>query len=231
MTKKSIVLLSGGMDSATCLAIAKAQGFHVYALSFAYGQRHAAELNAAKLLAEKYAVEQHRVIQIDMGQFGGSALTDHALKVPTQDKDIVELEDAIPITYVPARNTIFLSYALAWAEVLAANDIFIGVTAIDYSGYPDCRPEYIQAFEQMGNLATKAAIEGQKLSIHTPLIRLSKKEIILQGIELGVDYSTTITCYQADVKGRACGQCDACHLRKLGFNEANVVDNTIYQTL
>lgn len=222
--KKAVVLLSGGMDSATCLAIAKSQDFDVYAISFAYGQRHSSELDAAKKLAKQFDAK-HQVINIDIGKFGGSALTDHSLDVPT------ELSDEIPITYVPARNTVFLSYALAWAEVLEANDIFIGVNAVDYSGYPDCRPEFIESFERMANLATKAGVEGQRLTIHTPLIDLTKGDIIRQGVELGVDYSETVTCYQADEQGRACGECDACRLRKLGFEQAGAADTTRYVDL
>lgn len=220
--KKAIVLLSGGMDSATCLAIAQQQKFDLYAISFEYGQRHIAELNAAKQLAKQFNAK-HQVINIDIGKFGGSALTDHALDVPT------ELSDEIPITYVPARNTIFLSYALAWAEVLGANDIFIGVNAVDYSGYPDCRPEFIEAFERMANLATKAGVEGCELKIHTPLIDLKKGGIIQKGHDLGIDYSQTITCYQADNEGKACGLCDACRLRKAGFEEIGAADSTLYQ--
>jgi len=221
--KKAVVLLSGGMDSATVLAIAQSQHYGCYALSFDYGQRHKAELNAAKNLAEKMGVIEHKVIEFDLTSIGGSALTDDAIDVPTT------AQEGIPVTYVPARNTVFLSLALGWAEVLQASDIFIGVTAVDYSGYPDCRPEYINAYEKMANLATKAGVEGQKLSIHTPLIDLGKDLIIQKGLELGVDYSHTVTCYQADENGDACGECDACRLRKEGFEKAGVTDNTRYQ--
>jgi len=221
--KKAVVLLSGGMDSATVLAIAQSKHYGCYALSFDYGQRHKAELNAAKNLAEKMGVIEHKVIEFDLTSIGGSALTDDAIDVPTT------AQEGIPVTYVPARNTVFLSLALGWAEVLQASDIFIGVTAVDYSGYPDCRPEYINAYEKMANLATKAGVEGQKLSIHTPLIDLGKDLIIQKGLELGVDYSHTVTCYQADENGDACGECDACRLRKEGFEKAGVTDNTRYQ--
>lgn len=221
--KKAVVLLSGGMDSATVLAIAQKQHYGCYALSFDYGQRHKAELNAAKNLAEKMGVIEHKIIEFDLTSIGGSALTDDAIDVPTT------AQEGIPVTYVPARNTVFLSLALGWAEVLQASDIFIGVTAVDYSGYPDCRPEYISAYEDMANLATKAGVEGQKLSIHTPLIDLGKDLIIQKGIELGVDYSHTVTCYQADENGLACGECDACRLRQQGFEKAGVADNTRYQ--
>lgn len=221
--KKAVVLLSGGMDSATVLAIAQSKHYGCYALSFDYGQRHKAELNAATKLAEKMGVIEHKIIDFDLTSIGGSALTDDAIDVPTT------IQEGIPVTYVPARNTVFLSLALGWAEVLQASDIFIGVTAVDYSGYPDCRPEYITAYEEMANLATKAGVEGQKLSIHTPLIDLGKDRIIQKGIELGVDYSHTVTCYQADENGNACGECDACRLRKEGFEKAGVTDNTRYQ--
>ena len=221
--KKAVVLLSGGMDSATVLAIAQSKHYGCYALSFDYGQRHKAELNAATKLAEKMGVIEHKIIDFDLTSIGGSALTDDAIDVPTTT------QEGIPVTYVPARNTVFLSLALGWAEVLQASDIFIGVTAVDYSGYPDCRPEYITAYEEMANLATKAGVEGQKLSIHTPLIDLGKDRIIQKGIELGVDYSHTVTCYQADENGNACGECDACRLRKEGFEKAGVTDNTRYQ--
>lgn len=223
MSKKAVVLLSGGLDSATVLARASHDGYQCYALSFDYGQRHAAELNAARDLAQAFGVVEHRIIQLDLGQLGGSALTDFAIDVPT------EAAEGIPVTYVPARNTVFLSYALAWAEVLESQDIFIGVNAVDYSGYPDCRPEYIHAYETMANLATRAGIEGRHLYIHTPLINLSKAEIIRMGTDLGVDYSHTISCYQADVKGRACGVCDSCRLRKQGFEQAGIADPTRYQ--
>lgn len=222
--KPAVVLLSGGMDSATVLAMAVARAFDCHALSFRYGQRHHAELNAARRLAAISGVKAHRVIDLDLAAIGGSALTDTNIPVPEQGGE------GIPVTYVPARNTIFLSIALAWAEVLEAQDIFIGVNAVDYSGYPDCRPEYIAAFEAMANLATRAAVEGNQLKIHTPLIRLSKAEIIQQGEKLGVDYSETVTCYQADESGRACGRCDACRLRIAGFHDAGIPDTTRYQS-
>lgn len=224
--KKAVVLLSGGMDSATVLAIAQKQHYGCYALSFDYGQRHKAELNAAKSIAQTAACIEHKVIDFDLTSIGGSALTDSDIDVPTDQSGA---EQGIPVTYVPARNTVFLSLALGWAEVLQASDIFIGVTAVDYSGYPDCRPEFISAYENMANLATKAGVEGQKLTIHTPLIDLGKDQIIKKGLELGVDYSQTVTCYQADSQGLACGACDACFLRKQGFEKAGVTDNTRYQ--
>lgn len=220
---RAIVLLSGGLDSTTSLAIAISEGYECYALSFEYGQRHIAELSAAKNIATQMNVAEHRTIQIDLGGIGGSALTDTSIEVPNTPTE------GIPITYVPARNTVFLSYALAWAEVLGAANIFIGVNAVDYSGYPDCRPEYIKAFEAMANLATKAQIEGQYLTIHTPLIHLSKAEIIQQGVSLGVDYTQTVSCYQADAEGKACGVCDSCRLRKQGFIDAGMNDMTLYQ--
>ena len=223
MTRPAVVLLSGGLDSATTLAIARAKGFECYALSFAYGQRHSAELAAAARVAAALGAREHRVMTLDLAQFGGSALTDTSLAVPTDG-----VQPGIPITYVPARNTIMLSLALAWAEVLGARDIFVGVNAVDYSGYPDCRPEYIQAFEAMANLATKAAVEGARLSIHAPLIDLSKADIIRQGHALGVDYRLTVSCYQADAAGQACGVCDSCRLRHEGFLEAGVPDPTPY---
>jgi len=221
--KKAVVLLSGGLDSTTVLALAQRQGFQVYALSFDYGQRHRSELIAAKRIAEAAGVVEQRTIKLDIGQFGGSALTDDRIAVP----EIAS--EGIPVTYVPARNTVFLSLALAWAEVLNAFDIFIGVNAVDYSGYPDCRPEYIAAFETMANLATKAAVEGQRLQLHTPLIDMTKAQIILAGIEAGVDYSLTVSCYQADAQGRACGLCDSCRLRMKGFADAQISDPTDYQ--
>ncbi|MGD0541976.1 MAG: 7-cyano-7-deazaguanine synthase QueC [Tepidisphaeraceae bacterium] len=226
----AIVLSSGGLDSTTCLAIARADGFApIFSLSFDYGQRHRRELTAAAAVAKAMGAAEHRVIRIDLRQFGKSALTD-AIDVP---KDRTEMSAEIPITYVPARNTIFLSYALAWAEVLDVRDVFIGVNAIDYSGYPDCRPEYIAAFEKMANLATRmtttAAAGGKKpFSIHTPLIRLTKAQIIRRGVELGVDYALTFSCYDPDDRGRACGRCDSCLLRKKGFAEAGVADPTVY---
>lgn len=220
---RAVVLLSGGMDSATVLALAQKQGFECYALSFNYGQRHRSELDAAKNLSKAFKVKEYRVVDLDLAAIGGSALTDTHIDVPE------EAGEGIPVTYVPARNTVFLSFALAWAEVLAALDVFIGVNAVDYSGYPDCRPEYIQAFEKMANLATKAAVEGHKLKIHTPLITMSKAEIIQTGTDLGLDYGLTVTCYQADEAGRACGKCDACRLRAEGFKMAGIADTTPYQ--
>jgi 7-cyano-7-deazaguanine synthase len=226
--RPAIVLSSGGLDSTTCLAIARADGFSpMYSLSFDYGQRHRYELRAAGEIAKFFGVAEHRVIRIDLRQFGKSALTD-AIDVP-KDRAEREMGAGIPITYVPARNTFFLSYALAWAEVLAVRDVFIGVNAIDYSGYPDCRPEFIEAFERMANLATKMTVSGAKFSIHTPLIRMTKAQIIRRGIELGVDYSMTHSCYDPDEAGRACGRCDSCLLRKKGFAESGVDDPTRYQ--
>jgi len=222
--KRAVVLLSGGLDSATALAVAQADGFVCHALSFDYGQRHAPELQAARRVAERAAVAEHRIITIDLRQFGGSALTDSAIKVPAHQAD----NNTIPVTYVPARNTIFLSYALGWAEVIGADAIYLGVNAVDYSGYPDCRPEYIRAFENMANLATKRAVEGSRLSIQTPLINLGKADIIRRGSELGVDYSLTVSCYQADSRGRACGCCDSCHFRMEGFKQAGTADPTLY---
>ena len=221
MRAKAVVLLSGGLDSSTCLAWASAH-YDCYALSFMYGQRSTSELKAAQKLAAKYAVE-HRIINIDLGNIGGSALTDHDLDMPEDGED-----NGIPSTYVPARNTIFLSYALALAEVKEADAIVIGVNAVDYSGYPDCRPEYIDAFTKMANLATKAGVEGHPIKIETPLLNLSKANIIRLGIEHGLDYADTVSCYQADSEGRACGKCDSCRLRRQGFVEANVTDPTRY---
>ncbi|MBS0300107.1 MAG: 7-cyano-7-deazaguanine synthase QueC [Proteobacteria bacterium] len=223
--KKAVVLLSGGLDSATVLAVARDQGFQCYALSVDYGQRHRSELEAAKKVARSLGAHQHQIITLDLTAFGGSALTDDAIEVP-----IAGEKTEIPVTYVPARNTIMLSLALAWAEVLGSQDIFVGVNAVDYSGYPDCRLEYVQAFEQMANLATKAAIEGKKLTIHTPLMHLSKKEIIQTGLALGVDYGLTVSCYQADEAGRACGICDSCRIRTAGFEAAGVADPTRYRS-
>ncbi|MCH8846171.1 MAG: 7-cyano-7-deazaguanine synthase QueC [Proteobacteria bacterium] len=220
---KALILLSGGLDSATILAIALDQGYQCYALSFNYGQRHATELNAAAKIAKAFAVLEHKTIDLDLTQIGGSALTDNNINVPESPTV------GIPITYVPARNTIFLSYALAWAEVMDINNIFIGVNAVDYSGYPDCRPEYIQAFERMANLATKSGVEGKILTIHTPLIDLSKAEIIQQGNRLNVDYALTISCYQVDKNGSACGVCDSCRFRKEGFENAGMPDPTHYK--
>jgi 7-cyano-7-deazaguanine synthase len=227
--RPAIVLSSGGLDSTTCLAIAKADGFGpIYSLSFDYGQRHRQELSAAAAVAREMGAAEHRVIQIDLRQFGKSALTD-AINVP-KDRGQTDMVAEIPITYVPARNTIFLSYALAWAEVLDVRDAFIGVNAVDYSGYPDCRPQYIAAFEKMANLATRMTIAtaGKPFSIHVPLIELSKAKIIRRGIELGVDYRLTHSCYDPDERGRACGRCDSCLLRKKGFVDAGVADPTTY---
>ncbi|KON81409.1 7-cyano-7-deazaguanine synthase QueC [Azoarcus sp. PA01] len=222
--KRAIVLLSGGLDSATCLAIARDAGFECYALSIAYGQRHTSELAAARRVAHSLGACEHRVAHVSLGEFGGSALTDSSIPVPVEGA-----VGGIPVTYVPARNTVMLSIALAWAEVLEARDIYVGVNAVDYSGYPDCRPEFIAAFEAMANLATKAGIEGARIAIHAPLIRLSKAEIIRWGTALGVDYAQTVSCYQADDTGRACGVCDACRLRKAGFEAAGIADPTPYQ--
>ncbi len=212
---RAVVLLSGGLDSATTLAIARADGFDCYALSFRYGQRHAAELDAARRVAKHLGAAKHLVLDIDLRQFGGSALTSD-LPVP-KDRD---LDDTIPVTYVPARNTIFLSFALAWAEVLGAQNIFIGVNALDYSGYPDCRPEYIASFQQMAGLATKAGVEGSPITIHAPLVHMTKAEIIRKGKELGVDFDLTLSCYDPTSAGEPCGRCDACQLRAKGFAEA-----------
>lgn len=224
----AVVLLSGGLDSTTTLAIAQQEGFEVYALSFRYGQRHSAELAAASRIAERFGVTRHVIMDIDLRTFGGSALTSE-IAVP-KDRPLDEMSVGIPITYVPARNTIFLSFALAWAEVLGASDIFLGVNALDYSGYPDCRPEYIAAYERMANLATKAGVEGQqRLTIHTPLIELTKAQIIERGLALGVDYSMTLTCYDPTPAGEACGHCDACLLRLKGFAEVGKADPARYQ--
>jgi 7-cyano-7-deazaguanine synthase len=222
--RPAVVLVSGGLDSATCLAIARAEGFACHALSFAYGQRHAAELRAAERVAQALGAERHRVMNIDLAAFGGSALTDRGIAVPEAPVD------GIPVTYVPARNTVFLSLALAWAEVLGAEDIFIGVNAVDYSGYPDCRPEFIAAFERLANLATRAGVEGTApVRIRTPLISLSKADIIRRGLELGVAFEDTVSCYQADGEGSACGRCDSCRLRREGFAAAGVADPTRYR--
>lgn len=223
MNKKAVILLSGGLDSATTLAIAKLQGFACYAISFDYGQRHRYELTAADMIAQSMGALQHKTVKLGLGDIGGSALTDDAIQVP--DHSTV----GIPITYVPARNTVFLAIALGWAEVLEAQDIFIGVNAVDYSGYPDCRPEFIEAFQKMANLATKAGVEGRSFQIHTPLIDLSKAEIIAQGTRLGVDYAKTISCYNPGKDGRACRVCDSCRLRADGFAVAGLVDPTCYQ--
>ena len=221
--KKAIVLVSGGLDSATCLAIAQAEGYACYALSFDYGQRSVSELAAAARLAEAAGVAAHKTLPIDMGAIGGSALTDRSIAVPEQETQ------GIPVTYVPARNTVFLSYALAWAEVVSAEAIFIGVNALDYSGYPDCRPEYINAFQSLIDLATKAGVEGKSIALRTPLIDLTKAEIIDVGLRLGVDYAATVSCYQADEDGRACGRCESCRLRIKGFVDAQSEDPTRYR--
>lgn len=227
-TRRAVVLLSGGLDSTTVLAIAKAAGYETYALSFSYGQRHSWELECARKIASNAGVKDHRVAQIDLRVFGGSALTAD-INVP-KGRSVEEMSDKIPVTYVPARNTIFLSFALAWAEVLGSSDIFIGVNALDYSGYPDCRPEFIEAFERLGNLATKAGVEGhQSLKIHTPLISLSKAEIIRKGLELGVNYGLTSSCYDPSPSGEPCGACDSCLLRQKGFKENGLSDPLKYR--
>jgi 7-cyano-7-deazaguanine synthase len=222
--RKAVVLLSGGLDSATVLALARHQGYACHALSIDYGQRHRAELDAAARVASALGAAEHKTIKIDLGAFGGSALTDGSIAVPTQGVQ----KQGIPVTYVPARNTIMLALALAWAEVLAAQDLFFGANAVDYSGYPDCRPDFMHAFERLANLATKAAVEGARLSLHTPIIDMSKAQIIGEGIKLGVDYGLTVSCYQADAEGRACGLCDSCRLRRAGFEAAGVHDPTRY---
>ncbi len=222
---KAVVLFSGGLDSATTLAIARGSGYECFALSIDYGQRHVSELAAAAKLAESLGARDHKVIEVDLAAFGGSALTDPSRIVPAEG-----IKTGIPVTYVPARNTIMLSLALAWAEVLESRHIFIGVNAVDYSGYPDCRPEYISAFESMANRATKAAIEGAKIHIHAPLMHMSKAQIIKQGTLLGLDYSMTVSCYQADEAGQACGVCDSCRIRRTGFQSAQLPDPTHYQT-
>lgn len=222
LQKKAVVLVSGGLDSTTALAIARSEGYDCYTMSFDYGQRHRVELLAAERTAKAMGAIAHKVINLDLRTIGGSALTDDSIAVPEHETA------GIPITYVPARNTVFLSIALGWAEVLGAEDIFIGVNAVDFSGYPDCRPEYIAAFEKMANLATRAGAEGGNLKIRTPLIDLSKGDIIKQGLALGVDYSLTVSCYQANDKGEACGKCDSCRLRKAGFEQAEIVDPTLY---
>jgi 7-cyano-7-deazaguanine synthase len=221
--RKAVVLVSGGLDSATVLAMACAQGYACYALSFDYSQRHNAELEAAGRVARVGGAVEHRVIRLDLSAIGGSALTDAAIAVPETP------EEGIPVTYVPARNTVFLSVALGWAEVLDARDIFIGVNAVDYSGYPDCRPAFVEAFERLANLATKVGVEGDGFKVQASLIELTKAEIIRRGVELGVDYAQTVTCYQADAEGRACGRCDACRLRAQGFAGAGITDPTRYQ--
>ena len=221
---KAVILLSGGLDSTTVLAIAKSQGYDCYALSFDYGQKQRSELESSISIAKKSNVIEHRIMKISLSDIGGSALTDQSIDVPKYSES-----DEIPITYVPARNTIFLSFALAWAEVVDCQTIFIGVNALDYSGYPDCRPEFIEAFENMANLATKQSVEGDRIQIKTPLISMTKAEIIKKGLSLGVDYSETTSCYDANTLGEACGECDACVLRKIGFENANVQDPTRYQ--
>tara|TARA_B100001173_G_scaffold75292_1_gene64192 strand:+ start:293 stop:964 length:672 start_codon:yes stop_codon:yes gene_type:complete len=221
---KAVILLSGGLDSTTVLAIAKSQGYDCYALSFDYGQKQRSELESSISIAKKSNVIEHRIMKISLSDIGGSALTDQSIDVPKYSES-----DEIPITYVPARNTIFLSFALAWAEVVDCQTIFIGVNALDYSGYPDCRPEFIEAFENMANLATKQSVEGDRIQIKTPLISMTKAEIIKKGLGLGVDYSETTSCYDANTLGEACGECDACVLRKIGFENANVQDPTRYQ--
>jgi len=223
MQKKAIILLSGGLDSITVLAQAINQSYQCYALSFDYGQRHNAELNAAKEIAKFYQVSMYKVIELGFGDIGGSALTDEHISIPESP------QKGIPVTYVPARNTVFLSFALGWAEVLGVHDIFIGVNAVDYSGYPDCRPEFIESFQKLANIATKAGVEGEKFKIHAPLIKLRKSDIIKLGTELGVDYKQTVSCYAADIEGRACGACEACRLRASGFQDAKITDPTRYQ--
>ena len=220
--KRAVILLSGGLDSATVVAMARADGYACYTMSFDYGQRHRAELDAAARVANDLGVVEHKVIGLDLNGIGGSALTDSSIDVPETPGE------GIPVTYVPARNTVFLSLALGWAEVLGARDIFIGVNAVDYSGYPDCRPEFIESFERMANLATKAGVEGQGFSIQAPLQNLSKADIVKAGVRLGVDYALTVSCYQADQQGRACGKCDSCRLRAEGFSSAGVTDPTRY---
>ena len=224
---KAVVLVSGGLDSTTVLAMAIGQGYQCYTLSFDYGQRHHSELVAAERLSKSLGAIEHKVVQLDLGAIGGSALTDVTIDLPESQE--TPKTGVIPITYVPARNTIFLSIAVGWAEVLEAREIFIGVTAVDYSGYPDCRPEYIQAYQAMANMATRAGVEGCKLTIQTPLIDMTKAQIIARGIALGVDYRATVSCYQAAPDGRACGLCDSCQLRKMGFKNAGVMDPTEYQ--
>ena len=225
---KAVVLLSGGLDSATVLAIARSEGYDTYALSVSYGQRHSAELDAAVRVARHLGAKGRQQMQVNLDAVGGSALTDRSIAVPESDPGSGPTS-GIPVTYVPARNTLFLSLALGWAEVLGARDLFIGVNAVDYSGYPDCRPEFVQAFEALANLATKAGVEGARFRIHTPLIQLSKADIIRRGAGLGVDFAETVSCYQADAQGRACGRCDSCRIRREGFEAAGIADPTRYQ--
>ena len=220
--RKAVVLFSGGLASATVLAVAREQGFALHALSVAYGQRHDAELAAARRIAERAGVVEHRLIQVNLDAFGGSALTDRRIDVPETPSE------GVPVTYVPARNTLFLSLALGWAEVIGARDLFVGVNAVDYSGYPDCRPAFIEAFERLARVATKAGAEGQSFVVHAPLIKMSKADIVRTGTRLGVDYAQTVSCYQADAEGRACGRCDACRLRREGFAAAGLADPTRY---
>ena len=225
MAPKAVVLLSGGLDSATVLAQAREQGYACHALSLRYGQRHSAELDAARRVAAALGVVRHEIVQLDLARFGGSALTDATLDVP-----VTGPQNGIPVTYVPARNTVMLALALSWAEALGARDLFYGANAVDYSGYPDCRPEFVAAFERLANLATKAGVEGQPMRVHAPIIHLSKAQIIREGLRLGVDYALTVSCYQADARGRACGRCDSCRIRAAGFAEAGVADPTQYKT-
>jgi 7-cyano-7-deazaguanine synthase len=226
---KAVVLVSGGLDSATVLAMATARSIKCYCLAIDYGQRHRIELEASQRISMALNASAHKVVKIDLQTIGGSALTDSEIAVPEPSSDTGQHGDVIPITYVPARNTIFLSIALGWAEVLGISDIFIGVNAVDYSGYPDCRPQYIEAFEKMANLATRAGVEGKHLTIHTPLISMTKKEIIKQGVDLGLDYGITVSCYQASTTGEACGRCDSCLIRKRGFAASGIADPTLYK--
>lgn len=229
MADKAVVLLSGGLDSATTLAIAISSGHDCYAISFDYGQRHLCELDAAKRVASSQPVIKHKIFTLNLNEFGGSAITDQSIDVPKNKTDNILASDEIPITYVPARNTIFLSIALGWAEVLNARYIYLGVNAVDYSGYPDCRPEYISAFSKMANLATRAGVQGNKISIQTPLIAMSKAEIIKTGFDMGINYQQTVSCYDPDDSGAACGACESCRLRAEGFRNAGIPDNTVYK--
>lgn len=226
VSKKAVVLLSGGLDSTTALAMAIDQGFECYTMSFNYGQRSLAELKAAKKISKSFEAIKHIEVNLDMAEIGGSALTDHSIDVPVNEE--IDLQEDIPVTYVPARNTVFLSIALGWAEVLKASHIYVGVNAVDYSGYPDCRPEFVQAFENVANLATKAGVEGNKLTVEAPLIDMSKEQIIAKGVELAVDYSQTVSCYKATDDGLACGECDSCILRAKGFEGQGITDPTLY---